>query len=331
MIIKELEGLITAITTPFGSDGSFDQIAFLRHCQHLVNLGISGFVIAGTTGEGLYLAKKDVKELLWTATALKKKKTKLALIAGVIKPTQTQTIRQIELIEKLDSERNIIDAYLIAPPTEERLSFEHIKNIFYAAKQTGRSLIAYNIPQITGFAFSADNLIEIKRDIPELVGVKDSSPFDPKDELVNQLFHRYSRQESIPIAILPGNDRKLVYIFERLRCNEKYQHPLASISGAANFPPFAELELEIYNSIDSFDFKKAEHIQDYLNEKGFNVLKKAGLFHGESPILKIMINHIFCLDFYYPLSISYGLIEPGDGYLQSIRQAADAIRANIKT
>jgi 4-hydroxy-tetrahydrodipicolinate synthase len=49
--MRPYEGLLTAMVTPFRSDGSVDEEAAVSIGRHLLNSGSHGLVVAGTTGE----------------------------------------------------------------------------------------------------------------------------------------------------------------------------------------------------------------------------------------------------------------------------------------
>ena len=51
--------ILTAVVTPFRSDGSVDEEAFRRICTHLVETGSDGVVVAGTTGESPTLSDEE--------------------------------------------------------------------------------------------------------------------------------------------------------------------------------------------------------------------------------------------------------------------------------
>src|SRR5215472_3561895 len=59
--------VLTAIVTPFRSDGSVDFHRFAALANHLVENGSDGFVVAGTTGESPTLSDDERFELFRVA------------------------------------------------------------------------------------------------------------------------------------------------------------------------------------------------------------------------------------------------------------------------
>jgi len=62
-----LEGVFTAMVTPFNEDGSVDYDAFQRLVVFLCENGSDGVVVAGTTGESPTLSDGERLDLLRAA------------------------------------------------------------------------------------------------------------------------------------------------------------------------------------------------------------------------------------------------------------------------
>lgn len=56
--------VLTAMVTPFASDGSLDTAAAARLANHLVDSGCDGLVVSGTTGESPTTTDDEKRELL---------------------------------------------------------------------------------------------------------------------------------------------------------------------------------------------------------------------------------------------------------------------------
>jgi 4-hydroxy-tetrahydrodipicolinate synthase len=55
-----MEGVFTAIVTPFKEESSVDGVAFVRLLELQEEAGINGIVIGGTTGEGWSLTEAEI-------------------------------------------------------------------------------------------------------------------------------------------------------------------------------------------------------------------------------------------------------------------------------
>ena len=58
-MMAEIRGVITAMVTPFGGDGSLDETGARRLARPLVDGGCHGLVVAGTTGEAPTLSDTE--------------------------------------------------------------------------------------------------------------------------------------------------------------------------------------------------------------------------------------------------------------------------------
>jgi len=305
-------GLNVAITTPFNDEGDIDTILFGMHVQQLIARGAEGIVYLGTTGEGAYLAPEKAKGLYAPLLNFRKGNPEIKLICGFVKPTVEDILFQAESVYE-----DTADAFLVAPPFNEPMGAEGVIRLFKDMAQLGKPLIAYNIPQETGFRFTASFLQEIYDETKgALVGVKDSAP---NVALLNRFFRMYSNKGEMPIQFLQGNDRNLAYALKALRLLKtrgNYPYELGSISGASSFSPIAELEVAIHKLVGNGDCGHAERIQGYLNKGAFDVFELAKEYGGEQPIIKVMISAI--MGGMYPANVSVGLTMPADPNLQRI-------------
>jgi 4-hydroxy-tetrahydrodipicolinate synthase len=135
-----LGGVLTAIVTPFRDDGSVDLDAFQRLCQHLVDNGSDGIVVAGTTGESPTLS--DGERLDLVAAAIEAVGERASVVAGT---GTASTAHSIELTERAHALG--ADAFLIVTPYYSKPPQAGIVAHFEAiARATDRPLVAYNIP-----------------------------------------------------------------------------------------------------------------------------------------------------------------------------------------
>jgi 4-hydroxy-tetrahydrodipicolinate synthase len=178
--MTEIGGIITAMVTPFGSDGGLDEEATVRLIHHLLGNGSDGLVLAGSTGEAATMTDEE-KARLWELGVAE------AGDATVIAGTGTYDTRHsIELTERATEIG--VDAVLVVTPYYVRPNRRGIKAHYEAiAAATDRPVVAYNIPSRTATDMPNDLLAELGQ-IGNVVAVKqaryeDLEPIDGLDLL----------------------------------------------------------------------------------------------------------------------------------------------------
>src|SRR5579863_9743923 len=135
-----LGGVLTAIVTPFGEDGSVDFEAFQRLAQQLVDSGSDGLVVAGTTGESPTLS--DGERLDLVAAAVEAVGERASVVASTGTASTAHYVALTERAHALGA-----DAFLIVTPYYNKPPQAGIVAHFEAiARASDRPLVVYNIP-----------------------------------------------------------------------------------------------------------------------------------------------------------------------------------------
>jgi 4-hydroxy-tetrahydrodipicolinate synthase len=175
-----LGGILTAMVTPFDSDGGLDEDATARLIHHLLESGSDGLVLAGSTGEGATMTD-DEKVRLWEIGVAESGD------APIIAGTGTYDTRHsVELTERAHEVG--VDAMLVVTPYYVRPPRPGIVAHYEAvAAATDRPIVAYNIPSRTGTDMPNDLLAELA-EIDNVTAVKqarydDIAPIEGMDLL----------------------------------------------------------------------------------------------------------------------------------------------------
>jgi 4-hydroxy-tetrahydrodipicolinate synthase len=177
-------GILTAMVTPFGSDGELNEDATARLIRHLLDNGSDGLVLAGSTGEAATMTD-DEKVRLWEIGVAETGD------ATVIAGTGTYDTRHsIELTERAAEVG--VDAVLVVTPYYVRPNRRGIKAHYEAiAAATDLPIVAYNIPSRTATDMPNELLAELGQ-IENVVAVKqaryeDLAAIDGLDLVASQL------------------------------------------------------------------------------------------------------------------------------------------------
>jgi 4-hydroxy-tetrahydrodipicolinate synthase len=132
--------VLTAIVTPFDSDGRVDLDRFRALARHLVENGSDGLVVAGTTGESPTLSDEERFQLY--EVAVDEVGDRATVVAGTGTYSTEHSIHLTERAHELGA-----DAFLIVTPyynkPPPRGIVEHFKAV---AAVTDKPLVVYNIP-----------------------------------------------------------------------------------------------------------------------------------------------------------------------------------------
>ncbi len=231
-------GYLAAVVTPF-RDYNVDFPAFEKYIDFLINSGISGIVVCGTTGESTALSHDEKCLLIKKAAELTSGRVKL--VAGVMEPITETCCNYVREFEKY------VDGFLcICPyylrPSQDQL-YEHFKCI---SENTESEIIIYNIPHRTGVTLSFDTFKRLCK-LKNISGIKDCT-----GNLA--VFTTWRREIGESVSFLSGNDDT--------GCAALAMGASGVISVSANVVP--KMCAEMYNSFREADLRRFCELRDAL-------------------------------------------------------------------
>ena len=166
----DLKGIIPPLVTPFDDAGTVRYDSFERNIEKYVEAGIDGFLVAGSTGESVYLEHSEKLKL--TEAARKRIPPSKMLLAGTGSESTQATI---ELTKEV-ADRGV-DAVLVKNPFyyKSQMSFDvYMAHYTAVADASPVPVIVYNVPVFTGVPLESRLVIELAKH-PNIRGMKDSS------------------------------------------------------------------------------------------------------------------------------------------------------------
>ena len=168
MAIKK--GIYAASMSIFNQDLSLDIESTIQHSERLLNEGLHGAVLFGSTGCAQLISSKEKKKLI---DKLNKNKLRDRFIIG----TGANALNEnVELMKH--SLSNGIDRFLLMPPAYYKYNDEGAYS-FYAnvvQKVPESNIILYNYERLSGYKFSVQVIKKLVKNFPkQIVGVKDST------------------------------------------------------------------------------------------------------------------------------------------------------------
>jgi 4-hydroxy-tetrahydrodipicolinate synthase len=165
--VPRFGSVITAMVTPFDRDGGLDREAAAAVAIHLVSSGSEGLVVAGSTGEGPVLTDEERIDLFEAVVG--------AVDVPVIASTGTNdTAHSVALTKRAKSCG--VAAVLAVTPYYNRPSAAGVSAHFRAvAAATDLPVLLYDIPIRSGRRIGPELTIQLAREVPTIVGVKDAT------------------------------------------------------------------------------------------------------------------------------------------------------------
>ena len=163
-----LRGIVPPIVTPFDADGSVDLDLLRRDLDVLVEAGVHGIAVCGSTGEGHALDPSEAQAI--TEAAVSHVAGAVPIIAGVIADSTRAAVERGKAVADLGIAALQVTPvhYLFKPSDEATLEF-----FGELAEQTGADVLIYNV--ISWSYLSPELLARVIREVPGVVGVKQSA------------------------------------------------------------------------------------------------------------------------------------------------------------
>jgi 4-hydroxy-2-oxoglutarate aldolase len=174
MTLKEirahLKGIFPPVVTPFNRSGALDEKRFRENLGKYVGTGLSGVVVAGSTGEAPYLSERERLRLVELARDIIRPPELLIAGSGLEGTRETLRLSQEAIQRGADGVLIITPCYYKSRMDGAALS-AHFQALADALR---RPVIMYNIPQFTGVRMTPGTVIRLSRH-PNIIGLKESS------------------------------------------------------------------------------------------------------------------------------------------------------------
>ncbi len=151
--------LLTAVITPFDSNGVLSTDTLWRLCRKLVHEKSDGLVLSGTTGESPNLTKEDRRIIYSTA------KDSVGDKAKIIAGTGTYSTRESIEYTKMANDLGVDGIMIVTPYYSKPSQFGILQHFEQISKNTDLPIMAYNIPGRTATLIEIATLEKLVDDI----------------------------------------------------------------------------------------------------------------------------------------------------------------------
>ncbi|HEY9814286.1 MAG TPA: 4-hydroxy-tetrahydrodipicolinate synthase [Candidatus Obscuribacterales bacterium] len=210
----EFGRVLTAMVTPFQSDGSVDYAVAEALAVHLADHGSDTLVVCGTTGESPTLTWDEEFQLFQVIQRAVAGKAKV--IAGTGSNSTKEAISATCQAAKLGLDGSLqVVPYYNKPPQEGL--YQHFQAIAQAAPEM--SMMLYNIPGRTGQNLLPETVARLA-EIPNIVAIKEASGSLDQVSQVRRLtppeFKIYSGDDSLTLPLLSVGGAGVVSVASHL-------------------------------------------------------------------------------------------------------------------
>jgi 4-hydroxy-tetrahydrodipicolinate synthase len=209
--------VLTAMVTPFNSEGEIDFNATETLVNYLIANGSDGLVIAGTTGESPTLTAEEKVSLFRFVIEIVD--GRVPVIAG----TGSNNTKASVSLTKQAQEAGVDGVMLVTPyynkPSQEGL-VQHFETI---AHSTTLPIMLYNIPGRSSVNMSVETIVRLSK-INNIVAVKDASgDLDAMTQIISKTssdFALYSGDDGLTLPVLAIGGAGVVSVASHVIGNE---------------------------------------------------------------------------------------------------------------
>ncbi len=239
----ELNGLFTAIVTPFKSDGSLDKDALRKIIELQVNNNVSGIVPCTVTGESATLSYNEHD---WVIELTAKYVNKRILVLASTGTNCTQEAVRLSLhAQKAGSDAVILVNPYLNIPTQKGI-YLHFKTI---ADKIDIPCILFNLKAQTNVNIETATLMQLTEECPNIIGICEvGTNLEQAEEIISK--------KTPNLKLLAGKDDQAIDII-RLGGD-------GLISVAANIVP--DKMFRMTQSAFNEEYNTAESIRDKLSD-----------------------------------------------------------------
>ncbi len=164
----KLQGVYTALVTPFTRDGKLDEKALRRLVDAQVSGGVSGLVPVGTTGESPTLDGGECREVI--RIVVEQARGRVPVIAGAGSNCTSEAVHYAGEAREVGAQATLQVAPYYNKPTADGF----IRHFTAIADAVDLPMIVYNIPGRTGKNVDNATMLELAKH-PRIVAVKEAS------------------------------------------------------------------------------------------------------------------------------------------------------------
>ncbi len=238
-----LNGIITAMVTPFESSGNIDIKATEILIEKLIANGVQGIFVLGTNGE-FHVIENDMK-IKFAKKVVEIVAKRVPVYAGAGGNSTDEVIKLGKQMIAIGVDAlSVITPYFVS--LKENELYNHYQMI---AENLAIPIVLYNIPKNTGINLSFELVSKLSK-ISNIIGIKDSSGD------INNIAGYIDNTSRDEFSVLSGSDSLILKALK--------QGATGAISATSNL--LTTNNVQIYKQFIAGNLDKAEQWQQSLEE-----------------------------------------------------------------
>ena len=259
-LITSLKGIIVPLITPLIDNQTLDTQGLHNVIKHVVNGGVSGIFLLGTTGEAQSLNYDLKRELIKTAAEIVN--VRVPVLVGISDTSIDESAKLAAYAAKCGA-----DAVVATPPYYYNLGQAELLNYYKSLASTiDLPLFLYNMPSNVKINIEHKTVLELSEH-PKIIGLKDSSS---NGVYFQKLLYSFTDK---PFMFFIGP--------EEMMAETVLMGGHGGVNGGANLYP--ELYVKLYKAALNKNFELIRSLQSLVIEISNNLYT---IGHYESSFLK---------------------------------------------
>lgn len=251
--LNRYQGIIPAFYACYDENGEVSQERVRQQVQYLIDKGVKGIYVNGSSGECIYLTTEERKQIIEAVMDVAKGKI------TVINHVACNNTKESAILAA-HSEQLGVDAIAAIPPIYFKLPEYSIEKYWntISDEAPNTDFVIYNIPQLAGVALTNQLYAKMRKN-PRVIGVKNSSM--PVQDI--QTFAAAAGEDYI---VFNGPDEQFV--------GGRMMGAQAGIGGTYGVMP--DLFLKLDSLFKTHDITQAQALQFAIND----IISKLVSGHG---------------------------------------------------
>lgn len=159
-------GFVPALITPLDENGKLVEASYRKQIEDMIQAGAVGLLSMGSMGQQAFLSTSVCREI--ARVAIDAAAGRVPVFVGAMDCSIRRATERMAAMEDLD-----VAAFVFTAPYYSAPSPVQMVNYFKGvAKATKHNIMLYDLPSVTQAKVTYNMLLELIREIPNLIGIK---------------------------------------------------------------------------------------------------------------------------------------------------------------